>query len=93
MRMLSQVAAESEKVITIEDGCLMGGLYGAVAEVLSSYENPLPVKAIGIPDRYIAQGTQEELKEECGLTFDRFYAIFCEECEKMRKKDEKVLEN
>ena len=93
MRMLSQVAAEYEKVITIEDGCLMGGLYGAVAEVLSSYENPLPVKAIGIPDRYIAQGTQEELKEECGLTFDRFYAIFCEECEKMRKKDEKVLEN
>ena len=92
-RVLAQVAAEYDKVITIEDGCLMGGLYGAVTEVLASYERPLPVKAIGIPDRYIAQGTQDELKEECGLAFEQFYSMFCEECEILRKKDEKVLEN
>ena len=91
--MLAQVAAEYEKVITIEDGCLMGGLYGSVAEVLSSYERPLPVKAVGIPDMYVGQGTQDELREECGLTFERIYALFCEESEKMCKKDEKVLEN
>ena len=93
MRMLDQVAGEYEKVITIEDGCLMGGLYGAVTEVLSSYEDPLPVEALGIPDRYIAQGTQEELKEECGLTLEQIYATFCKEYEKMREKGEKVLEN
>ncbi len=91
--MLAQVAAEYDKVITIEDGCLMGGLYGSVAEVLSSCERPLPVKSVGIPDRYVGQGTQDELKEECGLTFERIYALFCEESEKMCKKDEKVLEN
>ena len=91
--MLARVAAEYDKVITIEDGCLMGGLYGSVAEVLSSCERPLPVKSVGIPDRYVGQGTQDELKEECGLTFERIYALFCEESEKMCKKDEKVLEN
>ena len=90
---VAQVAAEYDKVITIEDGCLMGGLYGSVAEVLSSCERPLPVKSVGIPDRYVGQGTQDELKEECGLTFERIYALFCEESEKMCKKDEKVLEN
>ena len=84
---MRQVSSSYKKVITIEDGCVMGGLYGAVAEYISAGENPIPVKAVGIPDRYISQGTQEELKEECGLTTDEIFALFTAENKKNCKKD------
>ncbi len=91
---IMQTVAESyARVITIEDGCIMGGLYGAVTEYISAGENPIPVRAVGIPDRYISQGTQEELKEECGLTSGEIYKVLTEEREKISKKNEKVLEN
>ena len=89
---LKEIAAEYSRVITIEDGCVMGGLYGSVAEFMSACEKPLPVRAVGIPDRYINQGTQEELREECGLNLGQIYEAIVEEREKICKKDEKVLE-
>ena len=89
--MMEEIAAGFGKVITVEDGCVTGGLYGAVSEFMSAKDNPIPVKAVGIPDRYISQGTQDELKEECGLTSDELYKTFVNE--KKCKKDEKVLEN
>ena len=84
---MRQVSASYSKVVTIEDGCIMGGLYGAVTEFISAGEKPIPVKAVGIPDRYISQGTQDELKEECGLTTDEIFALFSAEFKKICKKD------
>ena len=84
---MRQVSASYSKVVTIEDGCIMGGLYGAVTEFISAGEKPIPVKAVGIPDRYISQGTQDELKEECGLTTDEIFALFSAEFKKNCKKD------
>ena len=84
---MQQVSSSFRKIITVEDGCIMGGLYGAVAEYISAGENPIPVKAVGIPDRYISQGTPEELKEECGLTTDEIFALFSAEFKKNCKKD------
>ena len=84
---MQQVSSSFRKIITVEDGCIMGGLYGAVAEYISAGENPIPVKAVGIPDRYISQGTPEELKEECGLTIDEIFALFSAEFKKNCKKD------
>ena len=85
--LMNEVASGYRRVITIEDGCLMGGLYGAVAEFIAAGERPLPVRGVGIPDTYISQGTQEELREECRLTCDEIYAVISEENEKMCKKD------
>ena len=84
---LAQVYAEYDRVITIEDGTVLGGLYGAVAEYMSAQEKPIPVCAIGIPDKYMAQGTQNELRQECRLTKDEIKRVFCEENEKNAKKD------
>ena len=69
--LLDMISRTYDKVITIEDGCTIGGLYGAVAEFMSSAERNIKVKAVGIPDRFISQGTQEELRDECGLTADK----------------------
>ena len=84
---LSEVYAGFARVITIEDGTVLGGLYGAVSEYMSAQEKPLPVCAVGIPDRYIPQGTQKELRHECRLTKDELKKVFCEEYEKNEKKD------
>ena len=91
---LKEVAEGFTHVITIEDGCMKGGLNGAVCEYMASREESRPeVTAIGIPDRYIPQGTQEELREDCGLSTDRILASMKKAFEKKCKKDEKVLQN
>ena len=65
---LAEVARKFDRVVTVEDGTVLGGLYGAVAEYMAKLDKPVPVTPVGIPDRYIGQGTQEELRQECGLT-------------------------
>ena len=84
---LAEVYSGYDRVITIEDGTLIGGLYGAVAEYMSAQERPMPVCAIGIPDKYITQGSQAELRQECRLTKDEIKRVFCEEYQKSEKKD------
>ena len=85
--LLAEVYSKYDRVITIEDGTVLGGLYGAVSEYMSAQGNPLPVCAVGIPDRYMPQGTQTELRQECRLTKDEIKRVFCEEYEKNGKKD------
>ena len=92
--MLEEIANGFGRIITIEDGCINGGLYGAVSEFTAGRKGSRPeVTAIGLPDRYISQGTQEELREECGLTTERIYSAMKGALEKNVKKDEKVLQN
>ena len=85
--LLSELAADYECVITVEDGTVLGGLYGVVSEYMAAREGAPVVKGVGIPDRYVSQGTQEELREECGLTKEELYKTFCGFFEKISKKD------
>lgn len=91
--LLTEICENFSRIITVEDGTVIGGLYGAVTEFVSARENPITVTAVGIPDRYLSQGTQQELREECGLTVERLKDILASENEKISKKDRKVLEN
>ena len=84
--LLEEVAGKYDYVVTVEDGTILGGLYGAVAEYMSAQEKTPVIKAVGIPDRYISQGTQEALREECGLTAEALYETFCNFFEKISKK-------
>ena len=84
--LLAEVAAGYDRVVTVEDGTVLGGLHGAVAEYMSAQKNPLPVHAVGIPDRYMTQATQTELRQECRLTKDELKLVFCDEYEKNEKK-------
>jgi len=60
-------AARTGTVITVEDGTVIGGLHGAVAEYLGSTGFGGKIIAAGIPDRFIGQGKICELHAECGL--------------------------
>ena len=62
-----QAARETGAVVTVEDSSFIGGLGGAVAELLM--ENQLvPLKRVGVKDRFGQSGTVPELKEEYELS-------------------------
>ena len=65
--LLSAVAARYRHIITVEDGCLAGGLFGAVSEFLAGSGSHATLEGIGIPDRVIPQARQAEQYAECGL--------------------------
>lgn len=54
-------------VVTAEEGQINGGLGGAIAELLGE-EHPVPLKRIGVRDRFGESGTPKELFELMGLT-------------------------
>ncbi len=83
---MRKVTSNFRAVITVEDGSVIGGLHGAVAEYLASSENPLPVIPVAIPDIYLNQGTQNELRSECGLTKDGIKEVILRERQKKIKK-------
>jgi 1-deoxy-D-xylulose-5-phosphate synthase len=72
--MLHEVFSKFKKVITVEDGCLMGGFGSAVIEFMVDQKYSAEVLRLGIADEYIHHGTQEELWEDCG--FDKNAIIF-----------------
>lgn len=65
--LLHEVFSKFKKVITIEDGCLTGGFGSAVIEFMADNNYQAEIIRLGIPDRYINHGTQEELWKECGF--------------------------
>ena len=85
--LLKDIYENYDRVVTVEDGAVLGGLYGLVAEFMSAQLEPRPVKAVGIPDRYIQQGTQKELRQECGLTKEGILEVILQEKQKNQKKD------
>lgn len=65
--LLREIFGKFKKVITVEDGCLMGGFGSAVIEWMTDHGYQAQVKRLGIPDEVIEHGTQLELHRECGF--------------------------
>ena len=64
--LLKGVFTKFNRIITVEDGCITGGMGSAVIEYMNDNNYKARVIRLGIPDRFIDQGTQEELYRECG---------------------------
>ena len=62
-----EAAREHDHIITVEDGSVVGGLYSAVCETLADNKDHCTVTGLGIPDKFIEQGTVPEQLKECGL--------------------------
>jgi len=72
--LIREVAKNVKCLVTVEEGCRMGGFGSAVLEFLSEEECwDLPTKVLGLPDWYIEQGPQDLLREKYGLTADGIY--------------------
>jgi len=65
--MLHEVFQKFDRVITVEDGCLQGGMGTAVLEFMIDNDYNAKVKRLGIPDRIVEHGEQIELHHECGF--------------------------
>ena len=64
--LLHEVFSKFKKVITVEDGCIQGGMGSAVIEFMAENNYSAHVTRLGVPDKYIEHGTQAELYTECG---------------------------
>lgn len=65
--LLHQIFSRFDRVLTVEDGCLMGGFGSAVLEFMANNDYSARVKRLGIPDEVIEHGEQIELHRECGF--------------------------
>jgi 1-deoxy-D-xylulose-5-phosphate synthase len=64
--LLHEIFDRFNKIITVEDGVIMGGLGTAVLEFMADHHYQASVRRLGIPDRFIEQGKIAELQAECG---------------------------
>jgi len=68
--LLHEVFATFKKIITVEDGCIQGGIGSAVLEFMADHNYYAEVKRLGIPDHIVEHGEQAELHKECGFDTD-----------------------
>ncbi len=65
--MLHEVFANYNKIITVEDGTVVGGFGSAVLEFMNANGYKADVKIMGIPDRLVEHGTPKQLYDEIGI--------------------------
>jgi 1-deoxy-D-xylulose-5-phosphate synthase len=63
--LLHDIFRNYKKIVTVEDGCVTGGFGSAVLEFMAENGYSSQLKRLGIPDRIVEHGTQEELHAEC----------------------------
>ena len=65
-KLLHHILSKYKYIITIEDGCIMGGMGSAILEFNSDHNYMKSIIRFGVPDNFIEHGTQMEQQIECG---------------------------
>ena len=65
--LVTQLAADHDLIVTVEEGCVMGGAGSAVAEALASAGIAKPLLMLGLPDAFVEHGDPVKLLGLCGL--------------------------
>ncbi len=65
--MLHEVFANFNKIVTVEDGTIVGGFGSAILEFMNEHGYKADVKIMGIPDRLVEHGTPKQLYDEIGI--------------------------
>lgn len=66
-QMLHEIFQKFERLITIEDGTVIGGFGGAVAEFSAQHNYSTPIEILGVPDEFTQHGTIAELQRYRGF--------------------------
>ena len=66
-KLLHKVLTNYSQIITVEDGCLKGGMGSAILEFCSDKNYNNNVSRLGVPDKFIEHGSQAEQRSECGF--------------------------
>ncbi len=67
---LHAIGKKFNKIVTIEDACVTGGLGSAVVEFMAANDYTPTIRCIGIPDKFVEHGTTDELYKICGMDSD-----------------------
>lgn len=67
---LEEVGQNFSEVITVEDGAKNGGLGTAVMEWLNEHNHSIHVQRLALPDKFIEQGTVQQLRQLCRIDKD-----------------------
>ncbi len=62
-----ELAASHDLLVTVEEGCIMGGAGSAVAEAMAAAGVVKPLLQLGLPDKFIDHGDAPQLLAQCGL--------------------------
>lgn len=63
--LLHEIFGKFKHIVTVEDGCLMGGMGSAISEFMIDNDYTSKITRLGIPDSYIEHGSQTELHKHC----------------------------
>ena len=89
--LLHEVFSKFDKVITLEDGCIMGGMGSAVLEFMADHGYSAKVTRLGIPDAIIEHGSQDQLYAECGFDVNGIMKTALDLIEKNQTKENQAF--
>ena len=72
---LREVASKYSRIVTVENGTIVGGLGSTVMEWMNDNGFSPRIKRVGIPDKFIAQGTVAELHKLCGMDIESIVTL------------------
>ena len=67
VELVKQLAADHDYLVTVEEGCIMGGAGAAVAEAMAAEGITKPLQMLGLPDKFIDHGDPAKLLALVGL--------------------------
>jgi transketolase len=74
-KVVVEFASQVERIMTLENHVMVGGLGSLVAEALFEAGIQRPLVRVGIPDRFIECGSLPFLQEKCGMTVPQIAAL------------------
>ena len=83
---VERAAFETRMVFTAEEHSVIGGLGGAVAEVMADLGSSTPLKRLGIPDTYAPIGSPDVLMDKYGVTGPRIAKTVMESLRRLDKR-------
>lgn len=76
--LLHEVFSNFNKIITVEDGTVLGGFGSAILEFMNAHGYKADVKILGIPDRIIEHASQKQQQSECGIDAEHIAEVIRE---------------
>ena len=77
-KLLNSIKDKHSKILTIEDGCLIGGMGQTISEYFNQFDKHPIVKSLAWPDKFIEHGSIDELRKRYGLDVDSVVKV-CED--------------
>ena len=87
MDCLRALFGKQAKLITVEEGELIGGFGSEIARLCVEHGARQPLAVIGLPNRFIAHGSMNQLLDECGLTAEKIAMRIKDALTQTEKKD------